>query len=111
MSNWKTTADLYEGFIERPKMSEKLLSKPPFKYLFDIIMETSKKTGFANGIITMILGLYEGDELKPDYYGEKKRKIDFLEKIIQLAEVMGGQKVAANPQKIVAGMEPEVCFK
>ena len=49
MSNWKTTSDLFEGFIDKPRMSEKLLSKPPFKYLFDIIMETSKKTGFANG--------------------------------------------------------------
>lgn len=50
MSNWKATADLYEGFIERPKMTEKLLAKPPFKYLFDIITETTKKSGFANGI-------------------------------------------------------------
>jgi TRAF3-interacting protein 1 len=30
-------------------MTEKLLAKPPFKYIFDIIIETTKKTGFANG--------------------------------------------------------------
>lgn len=46
--------------------------------------------------------------MKPDFYGEKKRKIDYLVKIISLIEAMSGQKVAANPQKIVAGMEPEV---
>jgi TRAF3-interacting protein 1 len=50
MSNWKTTSDLFEALIERPKMTEKLLSKPPFKYIFDIITETTKKTGFANGM-------------------------------------------------------------
>lgn len=31
-------------------MSERLLVKPPFKYLFDIITETTKKTGFGNGM-------------------------------------------------------------
>lgn len=30
-----------------------------------------------------------------------------MTKIISLVEVMSGEKVAANPQKIVAGMEPE----
>lgn len=52
------------------------------------------------------LGLYEGDELKPDFYGEKGRKITYLNKIISLVEVMEGKKSNANPQKIVAGLEP-----
>lgn len=56
--------------------------------------------------IIVIVGLYEGDELKADFYGEKTRKITYLQKIISLVEVMLGEKVAANPQKIVAGMEP-----
>lgn len=51
----KPTADLYSKFIERPKMTEKLLAKPPFKYLFDIIMETIKKSGFASGNMIVYL--------------------------------------------------------
>lgn len=47
---WKPTADLFTALIDKPKMSERLLIKPPFKYLFDIITETTKKTGFANGM-------------------------------------------------------------
>lgn len=77
MSNWKATADLFQALIERPKMTQKLLIKPPFKYIFDIITETTKKTGFANG-------LYEGEELKADFYGEKNRKVTYLNKIISL---------------------------
>jgi hypothetical protein len=46
---WKPTADMFGGLIEKPRMTEKLLLKPPFKYLFDIIMETIKKTGCGNG--------------------------------------------------------------
>jgi TRAF3-interacting protein 1 len=40
---------MFTALIEKPKMNEKLLSKPPFKYLFDIFSETTKKTGFVNG--------------------------------------------------------------
>lgn len=60
MSNWKATADLYEALIERPKMTEKLLAKPPFKYIFDIITETTKKTGFGNGIYLLIKDSMKG---------------------------------------------------
>lgn len=60
MSNWKTTADLFEALIERPKMTEKLLAKPPFKYLFDIITETTKKTGFANGTCSLTQACTKG---------------------------------------------------
>jgi TRAF3-interacting protein 1 len=41
---WQTTANLFGGLIERPKMTEKLLTKPPFRYIFDIVQETTKVT-------------------------------------------------------------------
>jgi TRAF3-interacting protein 1 len=44
---WQTTAEMFSSLFEKPKMSEKLLLKPPFKYIFDIIIETSNATGFA----------------------------------------------------------------
>jgi hypothetical protein len=46
---WKPTHDMFSTFIERPKMTEKLLQKPPFKYLYDIVMETIKKSNCGNG--------------------------------------------------------------
>ena len=46
---WKPTADMFGSLIEKPRMTDRLLSKPPFKYIFDIVMETIKKTGCGNG--------------------------------------------------------------
>jgi TRAF3-interacting protein 1 len=40
---------MFGGLFEKPKMSDKLLQKPPFKYIFDIIAETTKVTGFSKG--------------------------------------------------------------
>lgn len=46
---WKPTADMFTSLFEKPKMAEKLLLKPPFKYLYDIFAETTKTTNFAKG--------------------------------------------------------------
>lgn len=98
---WKPTAELFTALIEKPKMTEKLLQKPPFKYLFDIIAETTKKTGFANG-------LYSGQELNAEFHSDKDKKIVYLQKIIKVVELMSGAAVEAKPQRIVAGLDPEV---
>ena len=45
-----TQAQMYTQLIPRPKMTEKLLSRPPFRYLFDIVQETIKATNFGNGL-------------------------------------------------------------
>lgn len=46
---WKPTADMFSGLIDKPKMTDRLLLRPPFKYIYDIIMETIKKTNWGNG--------------------------------------------------------------
>ncbi|CAK62839.1 unnamed protein product (macronuclear) [Paramecium tetraurelia] len=97
---WKPTADLYSALFEKPKMSQKLLEKPPFKYIFDIIMETTKQTGYAKG-------LYTGDELDGNTYDNKDKKLSFLQKIIDLTSMMLKEEIAAKPGKIAAGLEPE----
>lgn len=97
---WEITAQLFTSLFERPKMTEKLLTKPPFKYLFDIVNETRKATGFGEG-------LYANDELDPGYYEDKNRKMFFLKKIIALTSIMLDAEIEAKPNKIVAGVEPE----
>ncbi|OQR97060.1 TRAF3-interacting protein [Achlya hypogyna] len=94
------TKDMIEKLIAKPKMSAKLLGKPPFRFLHDIISELTRTTGFADG-------LYAGDELDSNAIKEKQPKIDYLQKIISCVSVRLNVDVEAKPAKIVAGLEPE----
>eukprot|EP01017_Pseudomicrothorax_dubius_P002928 TRINITY_DN1027_c0_g1_i2.p1 TRINITY_DN1027_c0_g1~~TRINITY_DN1027_c0_g1_i2.p1 ORF type:complete len:453 (+),score=152.43 TRINITY_DN1027_c0_g1_i2:62-1360(+) len=97
---WQKTAELYTALIERPKMSEKLLIKPPFKYLFDIVMETTKVTGFAKG-------LYSAEELDANFYSAKEQKGLFLKKIIDLVAAATKEEIEVKPKMILAGVEAD----
>lgn len=53
-------------------------------------------------------GLYPGNEMNIDHYNDRDRKIEFLQKIIKLIELMDGSTQQAKPARIVAGMDAEV---
>ena len=95
-----TTQALLGAIITRPKLTEKLLSKPPFRFLFDIVVEVTKVTGFAEG-------LYSADELDPANIGDKNQKLSFLEKIIKLVGVQLNTMVAAKPMRIIGGFDAQ----
>ena len=81
-------------------MTEKLLTKPPFRYLHDIFTATVGATGFGNGLLT-------ADEIDAKTITEKQAKIDFLVKLIQLTELVIGEEMDVKPTKIIAGHEPD----
>lgn len=47
---WKQTLEVFSKLIDKPKMSDKLLKKPPPRYVFDIIVNTMKATNFNQGL-------------------------------------------------------------
>lgn len=91
---------MFEQLFDKPKMTEKLLSKPPFRYLHDIFLATLAKTGFGNGI-------FDEAEMDSKSNHEKDAKLNILVKMITLTEMVIGEKIDVKPAKIVAGQEPE----
>lgn len=81
-------------------MTQKLLMKPPFRYLHDIFTATCVSTGFGKGLLV-------GDEIDAKTVTEKQAKIDLLVKLIQITELVVGEELDVKPTKIIAGHEPE----
>ncbi|RLN93594.1 hypothetical protein BBJ28_00015856 [Nothophytophthora sp. Chile5] len=98
------TKELMEQVISKPKMSAKLLSKPPFRFLHDIVSEVTRATGFAEG-------LFAGEELDSGAIKEKGPKLDYLNKILLCVSCQLNVELEAKSAKIVAGLEPEATNK
>ncbi|XP_031415951.1 TRAF3-interacting protein 1 isoform X2 [Clupea harengus] len=96
----KKTQDTLGKVIKKPPLTEKLLNKPPFRYLHDILSEVIRTTGFLKG-------LYAEAEMKSDNVKEKDSKILFLQKAIDVVMLVSGEPLSAKPARIVAGHEPE----
>ncbi|KAK9410952.1 TRAF3-interacting protein 1 [Crotalus adamanteus] len=73
----RRTQELLGRVIRKPPLTERLLSKPPFRYLHDVIGEVIRSTGFMKG-------LYTEAEMKSDNVKDKDAKIIFLQKAIDV---------------------------
>mmetsp|Transcript_38414 Transcript_38414/g.80496 ORF Transcript_38414/g.80496 Transcript_38414/m.80496 type:complete len:518 (-) Transcript_38414:702-2255(-) len=95
------TKDVLQPLFAKPKLSTKLLSKPPFRFIHDIIVATIKSTGFPNGLF----GLEELQSSK--FKDSKAAKVSFLDKLIHIVNVGNGTTLSVSSSKIVAGLEPQ----
>ena len=74
------TKELVGSLITKPKMSDKLLSKPPFRFLHDTVSAIVATTGFGDGLMS-------GDELDSASITDKNAKIAYLDKIFNFVGV------------------------
>lgn len=72
-----TVQEKIGALIQRPKMTEKLLSKPPFRFLHDTISAIITTTGFGEG-------LFSDQEKDSASITEKPAKLSYLDKIFNL---------------------------
>ena len=91
---------MYEQLFQKPKMTEKLLTKPPFRYLHDIFTATMGKTGYGQS-------LFQGDELNSKSLEDKESKLTWLKKVITLTEMIIGEKIDIKPSMVLAGQQAE----
>nr|XP_056712511.1 TRAF3-interacting protein 1 [Euleptes europaea] len=96
----RRTQELLGRVIRKPPLTERLLSKPPFRYLHDVIGEVTRSTSFMKG-------LYTEAEMKSDNVKDKDAKIAFLQKAIDVVVMVTGEPLAVKPARVVAGHEPE----
>ena len=96
------TRDMISALIAKPKCSDKLLSKPPFRFLHDIIMAIGEATQFDLRLI------FSEDELISSNVKDKQPKLKFLEKLITFIESsVDMSSINVKPAKIISGLEPE----
>ncbi|XP_056352013.1 TRAF3-interacting protein 1 isoform X3 [Oenanthe melanoleuca] len=96
----RQTRETLGQVIRKPPLTDALLSKPPFRYLHDLISEVIRVTGFLKG-------LYTDFELKSDNVKDKDSKINFLQKAIDAVVMVTGEPLSVKPARVVAGHEPE----
>nr|XP_012216942.1 PREDICTED: TRAF3-interacting protein 1 isoform X1 [Linepithema humile] len=116
----KKTQDLLGKYFKKPPLTEKLLRKPPFRFLHDIITAVIKETGFLEGLFTE-------EELNSDNIKDKETKLAFLTKLIDVVseyfillyhhikyaydyifflELISGANLTVRASKIISGQEP-----
>jgi TRAF3-interacting protein 1 len=58
---------MFSKLIEKPKMQEKFLKKPPPRYVYDMIIATMGVTSFPKGLFT-------DDEMNPKFFDEVRNR-------------------------------------
>lgn len=94
------TQEQLQPLIAKPKLADKLLAKPPFRFLHDVFVAVTQSTGFGQG-------LYNDFELGSANLKDKPQKTVFLDKMIVCVGQCLGKDVDVRSSKIVAGLEPE----
>jgi len=99
------TRDLLQPLVgDKPRLTDKLLGRPPFRFIHDVVSAVTKATGFADGLFTEA-------QLDPTQVANKPAKLKYLNLIIRCVSIHLGVKVEAKANKIAAGHEVELTNK
>ena len=97
------TIELLQPLFAKPRLTDKLLAKPPFRFLHDIVSAVREASGgvFADGLFTAA-------ELTAEGAGESREsKIAYLDKLINFLGLHLGTHLGVHAGKVVVGAEAE----
>ena len=78
--SWQKTKSLFTQIIKEPPLKEKFLKRPSPKYIFELVMNTMKSTGFPKGLFTI-------EEQSIDYFmANVDHKRAFFRKLIDITQ-------------------------
>ncbi|XP_041447526.1 TRAF3-interacting protein 1 [Drosophila obscura] len=97
----KATQQALGKYIKKPPLTEKLLKKPPFRFLMDVFNSFIKQTGNFEG-------LYTPEEQQFENIGDREAKTRFLQKMIDAIKLTTKKDLKVRTSKIVAGQEAEL---
>lgn len=86
-------------YVTKPNLSEKLLKKPPFRFLHDIVCVVVNDSGYLKGLFT-------DNELLSANVKEREVKVAFLNKLIVAVKTTTKADLKVRASKIIAGLEP-----
>ena len=95
------TRSAITSIINKPKITDKLLARPPFRFLFDIIIAVDAATDLG---LEQVLTV---DEYDSSNVTDKASKLLLLDKIVKHVEGKLDTTIDINPKKVVAGLEPD----
>ena len=71
----KRTQEQLGKYVKKPPLTEKLLSKPPFRFLHDVVTAAMKSNP------GLLEGLYTEEEMHSENVKDRDGKIRYLEKV------------------------------
>mmetsp|Transcript_29493 Transcript_29493/g.85837 ORF Transcript_29493/g.85837 Transcript_29493/m.85837 type:complete len:603 (+) Transcript_29493:1009-2817(+) len=100
-SDLNDTREAISKLISKPKCTDKLLARPPFRFLFDVIVAVDAASDLG---LDRVLTAEEFDSVN---LKEKASKLAFLDKVVKHVEIRLGTTVDLNSKKVVAGLDTE----
>jgi hypothetical protein len=97
---WSATIAAFQPLIDTPAITDKLLQRPPFRFIHDIIASIDRRFAAYNHLFT-------AEECDAAALDNKEKKIAYLDKLIAFIQLLLGRTVDVSTKKIVAGQEPE----
>ena len=98
---WQKTQSLFSKLITYPPLVEKYLKRPAPKYIFTLVINTMKKTGFPKGLFTR-------EEQDIEYFSaDVNHKRAFFNKLIDITKIATKNNIDINVENILKGLEEE----